>query len=79
MGESIFGCPTICKAMDSYVTFVLVAFACILAGIPLWAAIIAPNEFSLTVFTDAGFWIAAAIGMVLLLFGFWLGKRADIA
>jgi hypothetical protein len=25
------------------------------------------------------FWVAAAIGMMVLLFGFWLGKRTDLA
>jgi hypothetical protein len=65
--------------MDTYVKFVLVAFASILVGVPLWTAILAPNEFSLTFFTEPGFWVTAAIGMVLLLFGFWLGKRTDLA
>lgn len=65
--------------MRSYVTFVLVAFACILVGIPLWTAILAPNEFVLTFVTEPGFWVAAAIGMVFLLFGFWIGKRSDLA
>lgn len=65
--------------MDSYLKFVLIASVCILVGIPLWAYIFAPNEFSLTFYTDPGFWIAATIGMGFLLFGFWLGKRADLA
>jgi hypothetical protein len=65
--------------MESYLKFVLVAFACILVGVPLWTAILAPNEFSLTFVTEPGFWVAAGIGMVLLLFGFWLGNRADLA
>ena len=65
--------------MNSYVKFVLVAFACLLVGIPLWTVILAPNEFSPVFFTEAGFWVAAAIGMVFLLFGFWIGKRIDFA
>lgn len=65
--------------MNSYLKFVLVAFACILVGIPLWTAIFAPNEFSVTFVTEVGFWVAATVGMVFLLFGFWLGKRADLA
>ena len=65
--------------MESYLKFVLVAFACILVGVPLWTAILAPNEFSQTFVTEPGFWVAAGIGMVLLLFGFWLGNRADLA
>jgi len=65
--------------MNSSVKFILVAFACLVIGIPLWTAIIAPDEFSWTFLTEVGFWVAVAIGMVLLLFGFWLGNRADIA
>lgn len=65
--------------MESYLKFALVAFVCILMGVPLWTAILVPNEFSLTFVTEAGFWVAAGIGMVLLLFGFWLGNRTDLA
>ena len=65
--------------MDSYVKFFFVVLACLLVGIPLWTAILAPNEFSLTFFTEPGFWVAAAMGMVFLLFGFWIGKRSDLA
>jgi hypothetical protein len=62
-----------------YLRFVGVAFASILIGVPLWAFVLAPEEFSLTFFTEVGFWMAAAIGMALLLFGFWLGQRTDLA
>lgn len=65
--------------MESYLKFALVAFVSILVGVPLWTALLAPDEFSLSFFTEAGFWVTAGIGMALLLFGFWLGKRADLA
>ena len=65
--------------MDSYLKFTLVALASILIGIPLWTAIFAPEQLSFTMFTELGFWVPAAIGMALMLFGFWVGQRADIA
>ncbi|SFK61972.1 hypothetical protein SAMN04487950_0210 [Halogranum rubrum] len=64
--------------MDSYLKFVLVASASILVGMPLWIAIIAPDEFSLTLFTEVGFWVVAAVGMAMLSFGFWLGERTNL-
>lgn len=65
--------------MDSYVKFFFVVLACLLVGIPLWTAILAPNEFSLAFFTEPGFWVAAIMGKVFLLFRFWIGKRSDLA
>lgn len=64
--------------MESSVKFVLVAFVCLLVGVPLWTAVLAPDEFSLAFATEPGFWVAATIGMALLLFGFWLGERTDL-
>jgi hypothetical protein len=64
--------------MDSYLKFTLIALASILIGIPLWTAIFAPEQLSVTIFTELGFWIPAVIGMALLLFGFWAGQRMDI-
>lgn len=63
--------------MASYLKFVLVALVCTVVGVPLWTALLAPDALSLTFFTEMGFWVAAGIGMVLLLFGFRLGNRAD--
>jgi hypothetical protein len=67
------------ESMNSYLKFVLVALASILIGVPLWTFIIAPDEYSLTMFTDFGFWVTAAIGLAIMLFGFWLGKRTNLA
>lgn len=65
--------------MDSYIKFTLVALASILVGLPLWTAIFAPHQLSFTMFTELRFWIPAAIGLILMLFGFWAGQRADLA
>lgn len=65
--------------MNSYLQFTIVALASILIGIPVWTAIFAPDQLSVTMFTELRFWIPAAIGMVFMLFGFWGGQRADIA
>jgi hypothetical protein len=65
--------------VKSYWTFVLVAFASMLVGIPLWTVVLAPDEFSPMFITEPGFWVAVGIGMDLLLFGFWLGNRTDLA
>lgn len=77
--EDIYRATSENDLVESYWKFVLVAFASILVGIPLWTAVLAPDEFSPMFMIDPGFWVTVAIGMSLLLFGFWLGNRTDLA
>lgn len=64
--------------MDSIPRFVVVALAALLVGIPLWTLLLAPDEFSLGMLADPGFWVTVGIGLALLVGGFWLGRRADV-
>lgn len=62
--------------MDEYTKMILVAFACLVVGIPLWTAIFSPEAFSTSMFSDTGFWIAVIAGVAMILSGFWVGQRA---
>lgn len=68
--RGIRGDGSVDYAVEWSPNFVLVAFRSILLGSPLWTAVLAPDEFSLTFVAEAGFWVAAAIGMGRLLLGF---------
>jgi hypothetical protein len=64
--------------MHAYGKLLLVALCCLSAGIPLWTWLFAPRAFSAGLVADPGFWIAVLAGTALCLFGFWLGRRADL-
>jgi hypothetical protein len=64
--------------MQSYLKFVLVAFACLVVGVPVWVGVFAPDRNPFSVFGDVGFWLSIGIGLALLLLGFWLGNRANV-
>lgn len=64
--------------MKSYRKFMLIALVCLLVGIPLWTLVLGPSEFSPAMIVDPGFWIAVVAGLAMLLFGFWIGERADL-
>lgn len=65
--------------MNEYIKMIVVAFSCLLVGIPLWTAIFAPDAFSATMFSDPGFWITVVAGVAMILFGFGVGQRAGLS
>jgi hypothetical protein len=64
--------------MNAYGKLLLVAACCLSVGIPLWTVVFAPDAFSAGMIADPGFWLAVLAGTVMLLFGFWIGRRADV-
>jgi hypothetical protein len=65
------------RVVNSYVRLTLLALSLLVVGLPLWLFVFVPERLSLATFADPGFWIAVAVGLISILFGFWIGNRSD--
>ena len=61
---------------NSYIKLGALALALLVVGLPLWVLLFTPDQFSLAMFVDPGFWIAVGAGVLSILFGLWLGNRS---
>jgi hypothetical protein len=63
--------------VNRYIRLTLLALILLVVGLPLWLLVFVPDRLSLATFSNPGFWIAVAVGLISILFGFWIGNRSD--
>ena len=63
--------------VNPYIRLTVLALTLLVVGLPLWLLVFVPDRLSLGTFADPGFWITVAVGLISILFGFWLGNHSD--
>jgi hypothetical protein len=63
--------------VNPYIRLTLLALILLVVGLSVWLLVFIPDRLSLGTFADPGLWIAVAVGLISILFGFWLGNHSD--